>query len=532
MQSPKDYGSSVGGYRPIEPTPGSISLQGGGLDYSRPPEQLENGLSSTASDVKFDKGGVSPDYDVLPYGIASASAADRSVLKTAPFELASGLNLIMRLRPTKWDRHDGLTWLELGGVLTGTDAIRPYSLNYGDRFIAANGIDKLKSWDGNDASSVVDLSADSPIARFITKIGNRILAAYIKIGATIFPFDVKWTTDGIITDWTTANLGAGAATLGPEGSTKSAGIITGLSTLQGAGVIYRQSSIMMALLTGVGAAPFRFTTVDFGHGTQSPDSIARGGLKTGDYFLGDDMMVYFFDGQSLPVGISEPIHDNLKSAVSSVEHVCGAVDARGQEYWLAIPTDSTLLLKRAYIFNIREWVKTGRLSWRQRALPGLRSLDSIAVPNSIDPIVDTITDFVDDVGGIVDEFANTSASDRLVFGDDTGLVSYIDFTTPLTSGVWTSGTRGDPQRNLTIERVRLLVTSAVIAQVEVSISIDNGSFANPIIYDIPVTNGRTIPISDWFGLFGCVFQFKLRFLSGDPVVSQIGYTFTDHGRAN
>jgi hypothetical protein len=196
-----------------------------------------------------------------------------------------------------------------------------------DKFIVANQFDKLKRWDGVDGNAIADLSADAPIAKYITRIGNRILAAVIKTAGVWDPHLIKWCADGIITDWTTANLGAGTALREPEGSDKSANWITGLGSIMRGAVVFRQRTIELASLTGTGAAPFRFQTLKFVPGTESPYSIA-GDSERGIFYLGYDSMVYLLnhDGQAVPIGL--PIHEVVKNSIGDLGHVIGAIDAK------------------------------------------------------------------------------------------------------------------------------------------------------------------------------------------------------------
>lgn len=532
---PEEYGYSLGGYRDEAPLALlSLKLRQGGLNFSTAASDLEDGETPYCLDVQLDKLGVEPDWDITEFDAAAGGAADKSVVHIAPFELDTGTKFMMRLRPTRWDRWNGLNWLQLGGVLSGADADLLYSLQYGNAFIGANGIDRLKYWDGVDANNVQDLSADSPKAFYICKIGTRILAARIKIGATIFPFNLQWCADGDITDWTTAADGAGGVTLYPEGSNKAANIITGLSSLEGSAVIYRQRSIVLATQTGLGDAPFQFSTVDFGHGTYSPYSIASGGMKSGDYFLGDDYMPYFFDGRERPEPIGENIFDVIRTSVYDPAYVQGVVDSRSQRYWLGIPTDSTHLVKLAYVFSIREWVRTGRkIWWKYDLTTGYRSVAAGNSPTTTDPIVDTVTDIVDTVGRRVDDFANTQGDDRMLFGDDNGQVWYQDLSTPLMSGVWRSKTIGDGHTEVTLGRVRLVARCASSGAVEVSVSTDGGlNFTSAKIYTFSVTGSGVQYLSDYFGIDGSHFQIQLRFISGMINVSEIAYVLDGHGRTN
>jgi hypothetical protein len=534
MQDNRSYGASLGGYTKVESLKLSLNLRNSGLDTSQPPDKIEEGMTPSAVNVRFDRGGVSPDFDVTPFGTASASAEDRTVMGMSPFKMDDLSKFTMRMRPTRWDRWNGANWLELGGVLTGTTSNRLYSLNYGNFFVAANGVDRLKFWDGTDVHAVADLDANAPIAKYITKIGNRIVAAGLTIAGGPFPNDVAWSGDGFPQEWTDPNLGAGGATVGPEGTDQSANIITGLSTLEGGGILYRERSIMIIQQTGIGNLPYRFSTLDFSHGCGSPYSIVSGGIKGGDYFLGSDFMVYYYDGRSLPQAIGDPIIDVLRGAIADISLVAATLDSRTQEYILAIPVDDSKLLKRLYAFNIREWQKSERLVWRERDLgAGYTFVGSGEIPTTTEPFIDEVDEITDTLDQLIDASANVQADERLLFGDSNGQAYFLDFDKPLAGGTWISKVLGDDHNRFALERVRLKASAGTESQIEVSVSNDGGlTFLYPKVYVIPATGLGMQLVSDFFGIEVTEFQLSLKILSGNPVVSQIAYTLEPHGTAS
>lgn len=534
MLSPNEYGRGTpAGYRPVPLDIKTLSFRQSGLDFSKPADELDEGQTPYCQDVRLNSRGITPDYALSEFGDESAGAGDLDVVGMAPFEIADETKYVMRLRPTKWDRWDGTNWLELNGVLTGTPTDPLYTAAYGDRFIGANFIDRLKSWDGVDANAVADLSADAPIAAFIVKIGTRLLAAKIRSGGNIFPFDLQWCADGIVTDWTSAANGAGGVSLQPEGTNEAANVITGLSALQGAAVIYRQKTIMLGLLTGIGAAPFKFSTIDFGQGTLSPWSIARGGMKVGDYFLGDDYMPYFFDGRAVPTAIGDPIYDVLRSNIFNPKYVFGGVSRRTQTFWLAYATDATFLLKQAYIFSIRDWVEKDRLVWWKRDLgDGYRSMATVTVPVNTDPFMDDVDDIVDTLPTRVDEYAATVGNEQITFGDTEGQAWYVNLSTRLTSGVFHTRPIGDGETLQTLGRVRLTAAVSSVAQVEVSVSTDGGlNFTNTKTLTFAVSGSGVDRQSEYWGQDFTTLQFQIRILSGSLTISQLAYVLDNHGRA-
>jgi hypothetical protein len=528
------FGISPGGFKPTQSAPVTINLRNSGIDLSAAASQLEEGQASNALNVRFTQGGVSTDYAMGNFGLPYAGAENKKILHIANYDTKAKKRFLMRLRSASWDRWNGVNWATLPGALTGTPSDLYTSLTAQDQFIAANAIDKLKVWDGNDAHAVADLSADAPIARYITKIGTRILAASIKVAGVENPFLAAWCADGIITDWTTAVFGAGSVEPPVEGIDRLPGFIRGLSTLQRGAVIYRQNTIQLATLTGIGAAPFKFSTLDFNHGTESPYSIKSGGMKTGDFFLGSDYMVYNYDGNMFyPIGM--PIYERLRDAVADRSLVVGAIDFNEQEYHLAYPTASDTFLTESWVFNIKEFIRSQgqSLVWRRRTLP-VHTISFgygfLGVVN--DPIVDTITDIVDSITIRVDDWANSYGPERILFGDDAGQVYQIDKTTP-TVGTWESKEFLYDNNEVTVDRVRLKYIAKAASTVGVTVSHDGGvTYQNEKVYNLGVTASGDGEVTDTINSTGRSVMFRIRPLTGFCTINQLVASIQVRGQTN
>lgn len=534
MISPSSFGQSIGQMRNIDQFVVTLDFRDSGMDLSVSASQLEMGQATDALDVRFKQGGFATDYDVSHFSTAYAGAGDKTIMGLANLEKSSGAKYLVRIRPTGWDRWNGTDWHTLSGGPTASNLDRINALNMDEWLVVANGKDRLQRWDGVDGNAVVDLSADAPIAKYITKIGNRMVAAYIKDAGVFDPYRFAWCADGIITDWTTTNLGAGEANPPAEGSTDSPNFITGLSTLQRGVAIYRQSAIQLATLTGAGDAPFRFTTIDFTHGTESPYSLARGGAKLGDFFLGQDYMVYNFDGNGEAIPIGAPIFETLRDSISDRTQVRGAIDKNEQEYHLAFPSSGSSVLNQSWVFSIREFVKRQRLVWRRRTLPANTSAFGYGfLAANADPIVDTITDIVDTITIRVDDWDNSYGPDRILFGDSAGQVWQVDKTTPAPNGKFESKDMVYEGMVVTVDRIRLWYRAPGVATVAVAISTDGGrNYEAERIYSLsPTGTGDTYAVMD-HGVTGRSTQFRIRPLTGFCTITRLEATIQNRGRGN
>lgn len=537
MTTPARYGQGLGPFIPLAPQDlPEVSFADSGVDLSKGPADIDPGAATNAIDVRLRDGGINTDWAYTQFGSAYAGAEDKTVMRIGHFENNSGQQFIIRMRPTGWDRWDGSNWLTLSGALTGTPADKVSSTVYKGLFIGANLIDRLKSWDGNDAHAVQDLSADAPIAKFVMRLGGHLVAAYIKNGATIDPYEVAWSDFDNPTLWT-PGTGNSAGNVDPpvEGADDSPQFITGLSALARGGVIYRQRAIQMMLPTGIGASPFRFVTVDFSHGTESPYSIAHGGQKLGDFYLGHDYMPYLFDGNSEPIPIGFPIHNVLQSSIPDRRMVIGGIDINQQEYYLGYPALGSVGIFEAWAFSIREYVRSNRLVWRRRSLPANTSafgFGQLSVLN--DPLVDSVSSIVNTVNERVNDFANQTGPDRLIFGDTDGQLWQTDRSTPSPNGSFTSKQFLFGDGYAMIDRLRLWVTATSAATIAVSVSVDGGlSFTAEKIYSTGATpSGAAQMLTQSFRVRGRSVVVRIRPLTGFCNITKMMIRVLNQGRGN
>jgi hypothetical protein len=520
---PSRYGQGLGGYKAIEGDVVTLRLVHGGVNISKSPAEIEEGESPNASDVRFGEGGISTDYPVSQLGSASGAAGDKTIIGLAEFTKKNlpGNNRLVRMRPGGWDRWDGTSWLALGGTLSGLATDRVYSVVMQDKLIVANRVNKLKSWNGLDGSSVTDLSADSPIAWFITPIGNRLMAARVDIGGETDPYGVKWSADGNIANWTSQSLGAGGGTLEPEVRGAGPDFIMGLSAVETAAVILRQKSIVLGTRTGIGSQPFRFATVIMGLGTEAPYTVVNAGQAIGVIFLGSDLNVYLFDTRSAPIPIGDPIHLFLKSQIQNPELCAGCMDLKSLKYWLLIKREATLP-DMAWIFDVGEYVVNKRLSWVRRDLSdGFASIAFARTALQTAPVVNSVNDVVNTVGIRVNDYGLSVAEETIVLGGSLGVVKYVDETQFLGTGTWESKMLGKAERSTLLDRTFLICSSPTGAVAEISISTDGGvTWVLPKAITIPATV-HPIPLGTWFNIVVERWQYRLRILFGNVTISEI-----------
>ena len=591
MTLPGRYGAGLAPFKAIQGDTLTIKLLRGGINISKAPEELEEGESTNAIDVRLHDGGVSSDFGLTALGTAfptppawaastvyalgtlikdtnsniqrvttagtsggaqpvwnvnpggttadntvtwtNSGLADPTILHLAEFEkkVSTGVKLV-RMRTGGWDRWDGTSWLTLpmaaGLGLSNINTDRIYTVAKQDRLVAANKVNQLLSWDGTDAGTVQALSADAPVAWFISPIGQRLFAARVKIGASVDPYAVAWSTDGDITNWTSSALGAGSGTLEPE-VRGGPDFIMGVSGSETGLVIYRQRSIMFGLRTGVGASPFVFYTSVYGLGTEAPYTVKNIGETVGDIFLGHDLSVYLYSGKGSPTILSDPIRLSLISQIQDPSLCVGEVDRRNWEYWLLIKQSATLPIL-AWVLSLKELLVNKRISWRQRQLPaGYSTAVWARTATQSNPVVNSVNIIVNTIATRVNDYGLSISPSRVILGDGVGGASYSDETKFLATGNWESKILGKNERYTGLDRVYIVCQSPTGATVEVSISNDGGQTWT-LPKSITVTAGRYAQaFGTWFDIVTQRWQYRLRILSGQVTISEIRANIYDRG---
>jgi hypothetical protein len=538
------FGISPGSYRVIEPVKvPPIKLFSTGINVMDGPKDIGETEAVDMADVRTDKGGVGPERELVLFG----DAIDASpILHVSSFDTPSGQRIGLRMKAGSWERYNGRDWVTIPGTISGIPYMRLYTTVFKGLFIAANGRDRMLKWDGNPAHEVEPLSDEAPRARFVIRIGNRLLAAGIKLSsiADWSADEVAYSADDDIEEWTDVLEGAGSLIASPEGRSEGENGITGLSAMAQGAVLYRERALVMISRTGVRAAPFRFQTIDTAHGTKSPYSIANGGLAIGDFFLGFDHVVYHFDGQSPPVPIGLPIQPLLEQRITDLDDCVGFINPDRMEYCLMVPTqeNNKPVLDEMYIFSIRDYLRKKKLNWRYRSLsvPGIADLITtggypIKIPTNyvtvVDEYDDPLLDIVDDQDWIVDSLVQQVASLGM-FGTDLGNTYQVDENRMLLEGFWLSKQFGQEHDDFTIDRIRLVASATMLSYVGVSVTWDGGvTFTDEVEVRIEPSNRSAFSGSGWRVSTGRLFQFRLRPLHGDAIVHEINVYGQSRGRS-
>jgi hypothetical protein len=209
----------------------------------------------------------------------------------------------------KFDSSDA----SLDAVKTSYSSVEAWDVTqFGSKLIMANGSNVLQTWDLAGSTTVSDLSASAPTAKYVTVVRDFVVAA--NVGGE--ESRVYWSDINDETDWTPSTASQSDSQLIPDG-----GDVTGIAGGE-YGLIFLERAVYRMSYSG---SPyfFQFDAISRTLGCISNGSIAQFGGLT--YFLSDDGF-YVCDGQTVKnIGLEKvnrwffenAIPDQLINAVSS-----------------------------------------------------------------------------------------------------------------------------------------------------------------------------------------------------------------------
>jgi len=158
---------------------------------------------------------------------------------------------------------------------------------FGSIILAANNASKIQAYDIASGSTFDDVSANAPVAKYVTVVRDFVVAANIAGGAE--PNKVQWSDINDETNWVSGTTSQSDYQIVPDG-----GNITGLTGGE-IGLVFLEKSIVRMTYSG---SPlfFQFDVISRGLGCINGNSIAQYGATS--FFLSDDGF-YQCDGQTV-----------------------------------------------------------------------------------------------------------------------------------------------------------------------------------------------------------------------------------------
>lgn len=185
---------------------------------------------------------------------------------------------------------------------------------FGQKLLAVDNNDKIQSWTADTSTNFADVSADAPVAKFITVVRDFVVVGDVG-GVTN---KVAWSDINDETNYTSGSTSQADYQIVPDG-----GDITGLTGGE-FGLVFLERSIVRFSYIG---SPlfFQFDTISRGLGCTVAGSVAQYG--TVSYFLSDDGF-YSCDGTSVKGIGAEKIDKYFFSHVDfgTIDSMSAAVD--------------------------------------------------------------------------------------------------------------------------------------------------------------------------------------------------------------
>ena len=254
---------------------------------------------------------------------------------------------------------------------------------FGSVVIAADGSAKLQAFDLGSSTAFADLSADAPIAKFVTVVRDFVVAANVAGEES----KVYWSDINNETVWTPSLAAQADAQVLPDG-----GDITGIAGGE-YGLIFLEKAIYRMTYAG---SPFffQFDAISRSLGCIANGSIAQ--LSGVTYFLADDGF-YACNGQTVtPIGTEKV--DRWFFDVAAPDQIATGISAtadpeRSLIIW-AFPTPSgnKLLI---YSQKLNRWsysnINVKSVSYAVTASASLEALDRLSITQGTNTLAGTYT---------------------------------------------------------------------------------------------------------------------------------------------
>jgi len=254
-------------------------------------------------------------YGPFPLSADYSTAASENLnnVTAAKFELETQLFAGGATKLFKFNSATaGLSDVSKSGGYAGSD--RWSFTQFGNTVLASNNNAKIQAWTVGSSSVFADVSADAPVAKYITVVRDFVVAANISGTAN----KLQWSDINDETDWTSGGASQSDYQILAEGGNivGVTGGEFGIVLLERA--IYRMSYIGSPLF-------FQFDAISRNLGCNTPGSITQYGPNT--YFLADDGF-YSCDGTNVyNIGndkIDEYFYENM--AIAQQDTISAAID--------------------------------------------------------------------------------------------------------------------------------------------------------------------------------------------------------------
>lgn len=213
---------------------------------------------------------------------------------------------------------------------------------YNALMLASNGVDPIQKFDPTLPTTMADLSAEAPTARYLAVVGGFVIAAY----ANDDELTIAWSGNGDPTEWTPGTLDAGSVIL------DSGGPITG--AVGGDYAIIFQENRVLRMTPTYDETVWQFDDITRDLGCTIPKSIAPWDKNV---FFYSDRGFMMTDGNSVtPIGL-EKVDRSFASVISPTyqEYCTAVVDPRNTRYIVLVPSAAPANSAFVYNYSLQKW---------------------------------------------------------------------------------------------------------------------------------------------------------------------------------
>jgi len=279
-----------------------------GLDYQNPSSRVDPQHMTESNNLILDRGKM-----ISRHGVEELGSLYANAVQIMKFRTSDGTTYIIRFSTDVIDYWDGSAWVTLPGTgafsFTGGVTHRWAWTGFGDRLVFSNGVNGMYQFDPSIGTTT--LITGGPSCKYLTTFNGRIVASDVLFEGKQEQSRIQWSVKNNSEDWD--GLGSGFEDLlsTPSGTIDAQKGVWPLS--DSTAIILRTDSTWQMAPTGDPDAPFAFTRLYAGLGTNEPHSFAAvPGAVVG---LFNDGIYMISDTAIEPIGLL--VNDHIIAAITA-----------------------------------------------------------------------------------------------------------------------------------------------------------------------------------------------------------------------
>lgn len=313
-------------------------------------------------------------------------------------KLSTGKTWILRWRTDGVDYFKGGVWTPCSGDRYSAPASTQVSVTgWADTLVFTVGVGQLYSLSFDNNLPTISLLDQSPTnIGHVSTFDSRIMASD-RAGSS-----VHWCVKLDNTDWTGEGSGSEDLRSSPGSQADQQTAVVPLT--DEAAYCVRTDSVWQMTLTGNFDAPFQFTRLYGGIGSEYPGTVV--GLRQAVAFMTRDSIVKI-SPQGLQ-DIGKVIREQIRLSKAFLRDTSASFDARNNEYVLSVPDDNSLNAQKIWRWN------DDTTGWVQEVYPfPAKSISFVRYIAGLS--IDQLTGTIDQLPGTIDDLGQSDKNVGLIF---------------------------------------------------------------------------------------------------------------------